>query len=151
MRGTCKNTRLYEGKPCNKCSTTWRYESTGTCVECTRAEARSAYQRNSIAVLEHKRVKYKTAYESHLNTVLKCNYDISLEEYNDLLNKQNGVCAICEKACSTGRRLCVDHDHKTNKVRGLLCLNCNRGIGNFKDSISTLRNATAYLENSGVN
>ena len=78
---------------------------------------------------------------------LKQNYGISLYDYNLLFLKQEGKCAIC----STHQKdlksnLGVDHNHKTNKVRGLLCFNCNMGIGYLKDNIKTLSKAISYLK-----
>jgi hypothetical protein len=63
-----------------------------------------------------------------------------------MLQQQNGLCAICKKT-ETGKtsNLCVDHCHKTGKVRGLLCNNCNKGLGLFKDNPEVLLNASAYL------
>ncbi len=68
---------------------------------------------------------------------------ISPEEYNNLLKEQNGVCAICGLECT--RALAADHCHITKKIRGLLCNNCNRGLGHFKDNPTILRRAIAYL------
>ena len=73
-------------------------------------------------------------------------YGLSGEEYKILLNKQNGVCAICKTACSSGRRLAVDHCHVTGRVRGLLCANCNTALGKFKDSPSLMVDAIRYIE-----
>lgn len=75
-------------------------------------------------------------------------YGITIEEYNSLLEKQNGKCAICGAAIgdNSGNRLYVDHNHKTGKVRGLLCSACNFGIGKFKDSPELLKKAAIYLE-----
>jgi len=73
------------------------------------------------------------------------------KSYNEMLVKQNGVCAICFKAETrkyrngTIARLSIDHNHKTGKIRGLLCSNCNIGLGNFKDNIEFLSNAKTYL------
>ena len=73
-------------------------------------------------------------------------------DYNTLLMKQNCVCAICFKKetikhqSGTIRRLSIDHNHKTNKVRGLLCGNCNAGLGFFQDNPTLLRRAIKYLE-----
>jgi hypothetical protein len=73
-------------------------------------------------------------------------YGISLEEYQVLLRNQGGVCAICGTSkCSTGQRLAVDHDHNTGAVRGVLCKNCNVGLGSFKDDPERLLNAADYL------
>jgi hypothetical protein len=75
-----------------------------------------------------------------------------IEQYQALLEAQGGKCAICgtEEGHRSryGRvcRLAVDHDHSTGKVRGLLCNNCNRGLGRFKDSIESLEAAISYLK-----
>lgn len=76
---------------------------------------------------------------------LKRLYGITPEQYEELLKSQDGVCAICGGTCITGRRLSVDHDHETNKIRGLLCSRCNFGIGQL-DTIEKLNNAVKYLE-----
>jgi Autographiviridae endonuclease VII len=72
-------------------------------------------------------------------------YGISEDQYQQILELQRGVCAICERH-QRYRRLSVDHDHKTKRVRGLLCNWCNRSIGRFFDSPIRLRKAAEYLE-----
>ncbi len=76
-------------------------------------------------------------------------YKITSEEYERLLNKQGGACAICRKLNGAGsvksRRLAVDHCHVTEKVRGLLCVSCNVALGHFKHSPSLLHLAIDYL------
>jgi hypothetical protein len=71
-------------------------------------------------------------------------YGMSTEEYEDLFIKQKGLCAIC-KSRQSWQRLAVDHCHKTNKVRGLLCHNCNVMLGHSKDNFRVLLNAVHYL------
>jgi len=66
------------------------------------------------------------------------------EDYWSMVEKQEGVCSICKSECDKGR-LAIDHDHKTGKVRGLLCRNCNLGLGNFLDNTSLLEAAVLYL------
>lgn len=68
----------------------------------------------------------------------------SAEEYDARLEKQSGKCAICGKLLWQDLR--VDHNHLTGKVRGLLCDNCNCGLGFFKDNPSLLRRAADYLD-----
>jgi len=75
---------------------------------------------------------------------IKSQFGISLEEYDSLLSKQNGKCAICG-GHTDGDALAVDHNHKTNEVRGLLCHRCNTAIGLFKDDVSLLQKAIEYL------
>jgi hypothetical protein len=71
-------------------------------------------------------------------------YNLSLTEYNEFAASQYDRCAICGE--STKNTLHIDHDHTTGNVRGLLCPNCNIGLGNFKDDVTRLWNAIAYLE-----
>jgi hypothetical protein len=76
----------------------------------------------------------------------------SPDEYQALLDKQRGQCAICgvregHLSCRGRKcRLAIDHDHQTGAVRGLLCNNCNRGLGRFKDSVTLLEAAARYLK-----
>lgn len=79
--------------------------------------------------------------------MLKRFWNMSVKEYETLSNKQNGTCALCDKTESNPhKRLCIDHDHKTGKIRGLLCDNHNRAMGLFKDSIEDLEKAIEYLK-----
>jgi hypothetical protein len=78
--------------------------------------------------------------------VLKHRYGLSPEAYEALLSGQGGYCAICGGEQLAGRNFAVDHDHKTNEIRGLLCSNCNMGLGAFQDSPDLLLAAAAYLE-----
>jgi hypothetical protein len=83
------------------------------------------------------------------NTYLLSVYKISLEDYNNLLIEQNFSCVICKEHMSKFKKnLSVDHDHKTGKVRGLLCEHCNHGLGKFKDDTNILKEAIKYLENN---
>lgn len=71
---------------------------------------------------------------------------LTTDQYNILFKKQNGCCAICNvHQDNLKQALCIDHDHKTNTVRGLLCGKCNRGIGYLNDDINILHNAIDYL------
>ena len=78
---------------------------------------------------------------------LKAKYQMTVEQYENLLKEQGGVCAICASASPGGKWTVfhVDHDHATGYVRGLLCTNCNRGIGYMGDDPSRLRIAAEYL------
>lgn len=73
-------------------------------------------------------------------------YGISLEQYDELLKAQQGVCAICATSCDTGMNLAVDHCHDTNKIRGLLCKNCNTAIGLLKEDLETMTKALEYVK-----
>lgn len=79
--------------------------------------------------------------------VLRNKYGINLEIYNRMFQEQDGCCALCGKHQSEFKlALAVDHCHETNKVRSLLCPNCNSGIGNLRDSKEMLFKAIKYLE-----
>jgi len=67
------------------------------------------------------------------------------EDYDQMLKHQHRVCAICASPPTKKRRLAVDHDHNTDEVRGLLCTNCNLGLGFFQDSVALLDEAMRYL------
>lgn len=80
---------------------------------------------------------------------LKRAYGITLEYFNELLGSQNGECAICLTDNPQGAeqmRWNVDHDHKTGKIRGILCGVCNRTIGIAKESIFRLEKSIEYLK-----
>jgi len=77
----------------------------------------------------------------------KIEFGSSLEEYNELFEKQNGCCAICERhQTELKKRLAVDHIYNTKQIRGLLCEDCNLGIGRLKDNIEILKKAIVYLQ-----
>lgn len=76
--------------------------------------------------------------------VIKHKYGITIQEYDALLTKQNGACAVCLNVVDY--LLHVDHCHQTGRVRGLLCKDCNWGLGNLKDSVEILQSAITYLE-----
>lgn len=75
-------------------------------------------------------------------------YDISKEELELLWISCGGVCMNCKLPNQSGKKLSIDHDHNTGKVRGLLCFKCNLGLGYFNDDPALLRKAAEYLERS---
>lgn len=84
--------------------------------------------------------------EAKLQSLFKCKYGISLGEFNKMVEQQANLCALCKQPESVKPRLSVDHDHITGKVRGLLCHQCNVGLGHFHDSIRLLEAAQDYLQ-----
>jgi len=82
---------------------------------------------------------------------LKKNYGLTISEYDALFARQGYKCAICDRKPETrtrqGRklRLAVDHCHETGQIRGLLCADCNRAIGQLGDSAERIEKALAYL------
>jgi hypothetical protein len=86
--------------------------------------------------------------DKNRNCIYKREYGITLEEYNTILLKQNGKCAICGSETvgrKTDKNFIVDHDHKTGKVRGLLCHKCNAILGMAQDNIKIFEEAIEYL------
>lgn len=78
-------------------------------------------------------------------TRIQKKYGLAPLDYSRLLKAQNNCCAICQKPLRD-TRICVDHDHETGLVRGLLCHPCNIGLGNFLDDIRLLSAAIVYLD-----
>lgn len=76
---------------------------------------------------------------------LKRKYGITADEYDVMLANQSGKCAICGRTRDSHMSLSVDHDAETGRIRGILCENCNRAIGQLKHSIPNLQAAIKYL------
>jgi len=70
------------------------------------------------------------------------------ELYDQLYEAQKGCCAICSEPEEKFAWLCIDHDHNTGRIRGLLCPNCNRGIGLLQDNSQLLKKAASYIESA---
>ena len=92
----------------------------------------------------------KSTYKYNIERQTRTKYKVEFEEIIDLYDNQNGRCAICDKhfdisLISKRNGLHIDHCHKTGRVRGLLCSNCNTSIGKFNDNIEVLQNAIQYL------
>src|SRR5204862_7451311 len=77
---------------------------------------------------------------------LKRTYGITIEQYDAMLEAQGGVCMICKEPRPEERTLHVDHDHKTGKIRGLLCFRCNNAIGDLRESFDLAQKAADYLD-----
>ena len=74
---------------------------------------------------------------------------ITKEQYDIVFEAQEGLCAICKQPPKNTHALAMDHNHKTNEFRGLLCKECNRALGLFCDNIDVLTNAVIYLKERG--
>ena len=83
------------------------------------------------------------------STGLIRNAGVTVSTFEKLLKQQRNVCAICKKSNNINRHLSVDHNHANKNIRGLLCNNCNRGLGAFFDNSKLLRAAIHYLEDDG--
>ena len=100
------------------------------------------------------REKRKEFYDSEKGIIssrsahLKRMYKITLEDYEKLSEEQNHVCFICGKGEMNNKNkvLCVDHNHETGKVRGLLCGRCNSALGQLDENINNLLRMVEYIE-----
>lgn len=161
---------LTETYSCNECSvekplTLEYFHSAGrgdnlrkTCKECVNKK-----RRENIDLKKKANKKRKEKYANdpeyrkrHKDRVYRNKFGITLEEYNKMFNDQNGCCKLCgihQSNCPKALAVdhCHEHEEKTGEIliRGLLCGNCNKGLGNFKDNTETLKLAISYLLNNG--
>jgi hypothetical protein len=137
-----------------------------TCKICKKEKSLNEFyetKRNGVAYGYHGKCKecyVKKQQENYdplkkRNENLKRCYGITLNEYNEMLEKQNGKCAICGTTETKGRKsgrgggadvFAVDHCHDTGDVRGLLCHSCNRAMGLLGDNTQTLQSMIEYLQ-----
>ena len=126
------------------------------------ANVKEYYIKNREAILERQgkyqeehreeRTEYNRKYREENKDILKNQhlqrtYNITLEYYNKMFEEQNGLCLGCYQHQSDLKQsLVVDHDHITGKVRGLLCINCNKSLGQVKDNSEILRRLADYLD-----
>lgn len=127
-----------------------KYTPDKLCRQCKKCEYK---YRQAPHIIKRRLEKSRTPsrVEANRKAELKRTYNITLEDYKLLAEKQDYLCKICRKTNLDGRVLSVDHCHKTKKVRGLLCGKCNMGIGMFNDDILLLKEAINYLHKSHGN
>ena len=161
---------------CKYCGSFEKYVSTYNCVPCGRKRSlkilddsvrmapyrtkekrlksiKSWRKNNPEKVkLQQERQKYKVSeyYQKNKDVfyerICLSKYGLTLNDYYNILKKQNNKCAICETDKPGGQgRFHLDHCHKTNKVRGLLCHRCNTSLGGFRDDPIILERAKIYL------
>lgn len=92
-----------------------------------------------------KRYKKTDKYREKYRVRLIESYGITVEEFDAMKEEQGGVCKICGGEANGRGELHIDHCHDTGKVRGLLCSDCNTGLGLFRDNVELMRNAIEYL------
>lgn len=118
------------------------------CFECERNYKKLYYQKNKEKVKEYKKRK-KVHIKNYQKGYRLRKYELTIEKYNEMLLGQNNCCKIClTPKFNNGKRLAVDHCHKTGKIRGLLCESCNRAIGLLKDDVVVLENAIKYIKSN---
>lgn len=155
---TEKNITEFSKDSQNKDKKSWR------CKVCAADNCRIWNKNNSEYVYEkHKKYNeinvekvngYKAKWlkenpDARRSAVLKYNYGITLEQKIEIYILQKGVCAICTDSYEEPN-LHVDHNHKTGKVRGLLCFKCNTTLGKLKEDLNIINNMINYIKNDGV-
>lgn len=116
-------------------------------------EMKIAYQKRKKRVSEENKERRKKDPSFFKNGKLRSEFGISLNQYESISCIQKHKCAICgnketivDKRTGKTRALAVDHCHKTKRTRGLLCMACNQGIGNLKESPHIIQSALNYLQ-----
>lgn len=107
-----------------------------------REGRRRSYLTRKDKILAAERRRRAEQPEAFRETKLKHRYGLTQEQYRALLDGQGGICALCRDRAAVD----VDHDHKTGKVRAMLCRGCNVGLGLFADSPERLQAAIEYLK-----
>ena len=138
-----------------------RFGKKSKCKECLKKYKRDSYKSSAIfrekAKIQSKRYKEKypekyvqnyknrtkRTVETRKRYLLKLKYGISLERLKEMADQQKNACAICEKPKI---KLVVDHDHKTGKVRSLVCNQCNTALGLLKEDVFTIKRLVGYIE-----
>lgn len=153
-----------EGKQCPKCGSTERTNE-NRCRPCRQAQQQARYLANrDDAILqmrawyaekgEHHRTRRAAFYKSNQPTIRRARllkkHGITETELRILEDAAQGRCEICGQRPGENETLCIDHDHRTNQIRGMLCSTCNLAIGQFEDNPFLLRRAAEYLEEAAA-
>lgn len=124
-----------------------RLESETSCTECRKITSKAWYHSNieekRAYMRKHSKIRYQLKKSEYKDKKRQNMYGISSIQYEQMFLNQNGACAICLQ--KSKKALCIDHNHATKKVRGLLCHSCNKGLGIFKDNPENLIRAIDYL------
>ena len=143
-------------KPCRSCSNSLKAGGAGyvmyndegdrCCIDCKQFKPLDQYYINKSGKTSVcKECSHKRASKYHKSTYRYAKYGISKEDFDKMISDQNNVCKICNQELT--EEIHIDHCHLTEKVRGILCGKCNKGLGQFNDNIEILTNAIKYLKN----
>ena len=154
----------FTGRPCTRGHTEMRRTVNGLCKTCERENGRkydgtASRKKRRLETISVRRkdpnwrsrrqareAKNPKLQRANLDWRLRKTYGLSVTDYERMASQQAGVCALCGKRNSSGRRLAVDHCHATGAVRSLLCASCNLAIGHLKDDPALMRKAATYVE-----
>lgn len=132
------------------------------CKSCNLADKRERYARDPakyVAMVERWRKRNPEQYRAYRNSYqarperkrkmrdlyYRRTFGISADDFDALVAEQGGGCAICGCVPERAASLHVDHDHLTGAIRGILCIGCNQGLGQFRDDPDLLERAAAYI------
>lgn len=158
------------GNMCSDCRNTRRRTQYQQEKEKIRAQQAAWYRRNKTKVaidnqiyredpthkarMRQQQAEWRRTHKEHIRLQERRRrlerYGLTPDGFDQLLAAQNGMCAICNTTRLGSRNLCIDHNHKTGKIRGLLCVACNMAIGYMKDNPARLKAAADYLSSHGV-
>lgn len=124
-----------------KCHPNRKYWARGLCKPCYEHGRRSHHIASTMDWIARNRERFNA---SNRKWYLRERYNLTVEQYQELYDAQGGMCALCRKA----KKLGVDPDHETGRVRGLLCNGCNAALGNLGDTPEGLQGALDYLRRS---
>lgn len=155
---SCASARDGLRRACKECS--YRSNKTGINAEASKAAKKRYYERNREEVIERSakwREENRDQYNEYCRQnrdslrargyALKRKYGITLEQYDELFEKQGGRCAVCDRHQDEFKTsLAVDHSHKTRRIRGLLCIGCNYRLVAKHEDACLLRKVAAYIE-----
>lgn len=111
-----------------------------TCKECCRSRSQRWYADNREKYLEYARAR-REAVDARAGK-----FGLTVDELEEILEAYGDQCGICGDVVESPKKLHLDHDHRTGRVRGVLCMHCNMGLGQFRDDPERLRKAINYLE-----
>lgn len=141
------------GKICTDCKEVLSGKHPTICKPCMARRSRewrtANPERARAAVTKYQKANKERLVANRRRPHVKNTYGITVDQFDEILSKQGGCCAICrtDKPNGPGKHFFVDHNHITGRVRGLLCANCNFVIGHAGDDKEVLRAAIAYLQN----
>ena len=99
------------------------------------------YAKNKKLILAKNKKYNKENPDKRKSAILKYEYGITLDQYNEMFKAQEGKCAICQRHQNElTRSLCVDHDHKTKQIRALLCITCNTDLASVENRLEEMMN-----------
>jgi hypothetical protein len=146
-----KNSKWYfTGTSCPNGHIAERYTKSYECRECRRLADQS--ERRKEYIKSWRKEHPNRGKETRKWDRMRLEYGLTKEQYDQFLQDQNNCCAICKNSFNEGgnhnEKAHIDHNHLTNKIRGLLCGYCNVGIGMLKDSLPIVESAMNYLKSN---